>query len=298
MKTGPLLRGLATFVPGVVWLHKKLTRTGGTDSAAYCYGVWMRHLLGGHQNGLCGEMPQRVAELGPGDSIGVGIAALLSGVETYYGLDALPLADSARNLTVFDGLVDLFRRKTPVPDAVGSRFPEDFIRFDERRVAQIRASIVNPAADGSLIRYIAPWWASDRVERGSIDMIFSHAVLEHVEDLPHTYSTIREWLAPGGWISHQIDFRCHGTADEWHGHWTMPEWYWRLVRGRRSFFLNRQPHSYHVKLMQETGFVVVVDERAAAPGASRQRLAKQFRHFTDTDLTTEGAFIQAHLAHD
>ncbi|HEY0687114.1 MAG TPA: methyltransferase domain-containing protein [Steroidobacter sp.] len=239
-------------------------------------------------------MPKRVAELGPGDSIGAGIAALLCGAETYYGLDALPLANLARNIAVLDGLVELFKRRAPISaSASDPPLPTELIQFDEGRIPQIRESILNPTAEHSLIRYVAPWWSSDQIERGSIDLIFSTAVLEHVEDLPHTYRAMREWLGPGGWTSHQIDYRCHGIAPEWNEHWTYPDWLWRLVKGRRSFFLNRRPHSTHLKLHSDSGFRVIVDRRQQGPALARNRLAKPFRNLTDFDLTTLGALIQA-----
>ena len=52
-----------------------------------------------------------VAELGPGDSLGTGIAALLSGVEKYYALDVKPYFNNAINLEMFDRLLELFQRR-------------------------------------------------------------------------------------------------------------------------------------------------------------------------------------------
>jgi hypothetical protein len=297
MNALPMLRGLATFVPGVSALHKLLTHTGGTDSAAYCYSVWMRHLAYGYEGGLCKTIPKTVAELGPGDSIGVGIAALLCGAETYYGLDALPLANLSRNISVLNGLVELFQRRAPISDGKGDPpLPTKLIKFDESRISLIRESILNPTGSGSLIRYVAPWWNSHQIERNSIDLIFSTAVLEHVEDLTQTYRAMREWISPAGWTSHQIDFRCHGISSEWNAHWTCSDWLWFLAKGRRSFFLNRQPHSIHTKMHAEHGFKILVDRRMDGPPISRQRLAKRFQHLTDSDLSTMGALIQARAA--
>ena len=62
------------------------------------------------------------------------------------------------------------------------------------------------------LRYAAPWRDASVMQPGSLDLIFSQAVMEHVDDLPATYAACRDWLRPGGLMSHQIDFRCHGTA--------------------------------------------------------------------------------------
>jgi hypothetical protein len=76
----------------------------------YCYEVWLKHLTLLWANGLR-TIPDTVAELGPGDSLGTGLAALLSGANHYYALDIIRYADTPRNLMIFDQLVDLFQRR-------------------------------------------------------------------------------------------------------------------------------------------------------------------------------------------
>jgi Methyltransferase domain len=307
MKIGVLARGLATYVPGMATLHRHVTHTGGTDSARYCYSVWLRHLVMSLDHGLCTRPPSRVAELGPGDSIGIGLAALLCGADRYYGLDALPLANLRRNLGVFDGLVELFRARSAIPGdeefpGVKPRlksydFPEALPTVcDAPRIERIRRSIENPAGPDSMIRYAAPWWTPEVIERRGVDMIFSQAVLEHVDDLGTAYGAMREWLAPEGWLSHQIDFRSHGTAHEWNGHWTYGDRMWRLLRGRRAFLINREPHSTHLRLLREAGFTIVCDETVQGPAVDRRRLAPRFASLSDADLATSGAFIQARVS--
>ena len=98
----------------------------------------------------------------------------------------------------------------------------------------------------------------------------------------------------GGVVSHQIDFKCHGTDDEWNGHWTYPDFAWTLVRGKRPYLLNRQPCSLHLALMRETGYEIVNVQVVNTPSKlARTQLASRFRGMSDEDLTTSGAFIQA-----
>jgi Methyltransferase domain len=304
MKFGALARGLATYVPGMARLHGHVTHTGGSDSARYCYSVWLRHLVMSNQNGLCARVPDRVAELGPGDSIGIGLAALLCGADRYYGLDALPLANLRRNLVVFDELVDLFRARASIPDETefpgvkpklrSYDYPEALLTVpDPDRIERIRSSIVYPTNPESMVRYVAPWWNPSVIESGGVNMIFSQAVLEHVNDLETAYSAMQAWLAPGGWLSHQIDFRSHGTAHEWNGHWTYGDRVWRLLRGHRAFLINREPHSTHVRLLREAGFTLVCDQTVPGCAIARHRLAQRFASLSDSDLTISGAFIQA-----
>jgi hypothetical protein len=109
----PVVKGLATMVPG---LHRIFARPGGggTDSPGYCYSVWLKHLTLLWHSGLR-EMPRSVAELGPGDSLGVGIAALLSGASRFYALDVVAYSNTEKNLRMLDDLVERFRRRAPRP---------------------------------------------------------------------------------------------------------------------------------------------------------------------------------------
>lgn len=68
-----LIKGLLTYVPGAykIFSHKN---TGGSDSARYCYYVWLRHLVMLYENRLSTD-PKIIAELGPGDSLGLGLCA-------------------------------------------------------------------------------------------------------------------------------------------------------------------------------------------------------------------------------
>ena len=97
MKIKPFLTGLASYVPG---LYNRYARgTGGTNSASYCYGIWIKHLTLLGQSGLH-EIPNAIAELGPGDSLGVGLAALLSGVNEYYAFDIRKYTNTEKNLKI------------------------------------------------------------------------------------------------------------------------------------------------------------------------------------------------------
>ena len=61
-------------------------------------------------------MFETVAELGPGDSLGIGLAALLSSAQRYVALDVVRYAANTRNLQIFEELIALFRDRAPIPD--------------------------------------------------------------------------------------------------------------------------------------------------------------------------------------
>lgn len=101
------------FMRAVRKLRRERLNTSGTDAAAYCYSVWLRHLKLASATGH--HSPTTVLELGPGDSIGIGLSALLCGANTYYALDAARYANVERSLKVFDDLVVMFREQSDIP---------------------------------------------------------------------------------------------------------------------------------------------------------------------------------------
>ena len=301
-----LIKGLASFIP---WVYTTFARycTGGTNSARYCYSVWLRHLVMAYENGLSTN-PRVVAELGPGDSIGTGLAALISGVEQYCALDVVEYANIEKNIEVFDQLVELFCNREDIPaedefPEVRPRlasygFPHQVLKernlrlsLDAKRLAGIRLAVATAGSKNSCVRYQAPWYDTSVIEEDSIDLVFSQAVLEHVDDLPLVYNLMYRWLKLGGFMSHTIDFDCHHTARDWNGHWTYSDYTWKLIRGRRPYFINRQPYPEHRKLMQSSR-VSLVTERLyyRSSNIGQEKLSPSFRGI---DPTICGAFIQA-----
>lgn len=311
----PIVKGIATFIPGI---NRFTTRgSGGSGSARYCYSVWMRHV---RMLQKCGLDPRvrTVAELGPGDSLGTGLAALLSGVDRYYACDAKMFASPERNLQVLDELIDLFHKRSTIPgtdEFPGVRprmtnysFPGDI--FDEELLKQslapdrIRAirddlRLLGQKRSTKHIFYMAPWSNPSVIQDGVIDLAFSQAVMEHVDDVLFTYKALWRWIRPGGFMSHVIDFRCHDTSNHWNGHWSYGDVTWKLIVGRRPFFLNRQPHSAHLQAMYEAGFEIIMDQvDNGGEGIPKHKLSRRFQALSDDDLRHSGAMIIARRLDD
>lgn len=304
IKSSFLMKGALTFVlPKSLYMRK----SGGSHSARYCYSVFMRHLVKSNLEGLLQGPPKDVAELGPGDSLGTGLCALLAGAERYRGFDVVAFASMAGNLDVFEELITLFRNKAPIPDdkefprikpKLGDYgFPHDILS-DERlainlngsRLDSIRQDLLN--GGGKIVQYVAPWYEADLLERESIDWIFSQAVLEHVDDLETTYARFADWLKPGGIMTHQIDFKCHNLSPHWNGHWAAGPMEWRLARGRRAYLLNRQPLSVHQDFLRKSGFEILEqDVTIDETGRKRGQLPEAYQNLSDQDLITSGAFL-------
>jgi len=310
MKIRPVVRGLLSSAPGGERLLPR-RGTGGTGSALYCYEVWLKHLTMLHANGLR-AVPRTLAELGPGDSIGIGLAAMLSGVDHYCALDVVKYSSAARNSRILDELISLFRTRAGRPsdswpnyDAYLDErlFPSAILTeeklaasLSEERISLIRAALQTPgsARKDVSIQYMVPWTDARVIEPHSIDTILSHAVLEHVVDLEGTYRALSLWLRPGGMMSHQIDFTSHGVSDRWNGYRAYPEWLWRIIAGKRAYLLNRQPCSVHIELARKSGFkIICLLRKSRTDGIARSQLSPRWRDISDDDLACSDFFYQA-----
>ena len=263
---------------------------------------------------LEGGLPRVVAEIGPGDSLGIGIAAMMSGCETYRAFDVVRSANIIENVCVFDELSELFQMHADIPNEVEfprvsprlssydfpSRIlPEDRLQvlLSQERLKAIRNALeqMTPEGDQSeLISYTVPWSSLTKQDESSIDMILSQAVMMHIEDLQGSYGTMFNWLRPGGFMSHQIDFSSLQVSSVWNGQWSYPRWLWALLKGRRPFLLNRQPLSVHLDVMRRCGFKIVdVVAKEDRSGIQRADLAADFLDISDEDLITRGAYVLA-----
>jgi hypothetical protein len=234
------------------------------------------------QNGL-GAVPDTVVEIGPGNSIGVGLAALLSGTNRYIAFDSVRHTDLKQDERVLDELVILFQAHHQ--------------EVSPARLEAIRGAIASQQPyHGISIAYVAPWdgMSSGPLSPESVDMICSHVVMEYVRDVEATYALFATWLKPGGVVSHQIDFSSHKLTRHWNGQWAYSAKTWRFLEGTRPIRLNRQAHSAHLNGLKQHGLHLVCDIRTIdKSGILRGELAPEFANVTDEDLVTRAAFMQA-----
>src|SRR5215210_7738272 len=307
-----MLGGLKSYFPV---LHAGYKGAVGQTTGAYCYSVWMRHLLV-ITRAVPTFAPRTVVELGPGDSLGLGCAALLSGAEQYIGLDVVAHADPDHDLKVLDELVELFEHHAPIPD--GRLFPQmqpklssyNFpsrlftddgtrrIRLERDRLKAIRAALVerhDVLYDNTPIGYLAPWGPRS-LDRQSADLVVTQAVLQDMcheparSELAGAFKAMSRWLRKGGVMSHQINFAFPGSP-VWNHHWRYSDAAWRLVRGNRPFFENRVPLSVYLQLCEENDCEVVSVKRVEQDGLPRELVAPRFRDLPEEDFRTACAHI-------
>lgn len=316
-----LVAGLLTYAP---FLNRSLfrlresvighsSRQVAVATASYSYAVWMRHLFQWHM-AEPNRFPQTVVEIGPGDSMGVGIAALLSGVNRYYALDAVTQVSFQKNRDIFEGLVELFAKKVNIPDHLeypdlgppmqSYAFPRHIlpdahlcVSLNANRLNDIRRNLQSMSSQNAddMLMYITPW--SSTLPSGmleSVDWILSQFVMEHIDDLPAAYDQFYCLLKPGGCMTHHIDFRSHWTSYEWNGYWTYEDRTWNILRGKRPYFINRMSLSEHLSYIKRAGFEVInLTKTKCDSGISPKQLASRFHNLSVDDLHTMGAMIVA-----
>lgn len=298
-----MAKGVMTRVPVFNAWRLRHATTGGTNSSRYCYAVWLRHLvtLNGHGFNIS---QARVGELGPGDTIGTGLAALLCGAGQYVGLDAVPFSAKANLKMILDELASMYVRREPIPD--GNEFPKIRPKLDlhefphctvdltnlEDRADKIRQDIEKGIDNGEMITYRAPWASIDDIAKGSLDLVFSQGVLQCIDGLEETFQAIFAWLKPGGFSSHVIGCWAAHLSPYWNGLWSYSDWEWNLVRGRREFLFNRQPLTTYLDFVKKTGFeILLVKREYDNTGLDARDLAPRFRTISDDDLRTRGAML-------
>ncbi|MCX6786158.1 MAG: class I SAM-dependent methyltransferase [Candidatus Komeilibacteria bacterium] len=283
--------------------------------ARVSYSFWLRHLVALNELGLPTEL-QSVAEIGPGDSLGIGLAAILTGASKHYAFDIIDRTEQHRrvNLEIFEELIKLFRSKSPIPD--NTEFPKaklllrnyafpDFLNearlaknLNPGRLAAISEAIIKGKSLTSTeeieIKYIVSWDIDTKIEKGTVDIIFSDAVMEHVDDIDKIYKASSLWLKRGGFTANVTDFRSHETSSLWNGHWTYSDFLWQIIRGKCVYLINREPHSAHLAKLKKYGFKIIREDIFPRESTlSRYQLAGNFKNLSDQDLTTCSSFVLA-----
>ena len=304
----PLVRGIASYLLPKAFF--KRPGSGGTFSSEYCYSVWLRHLSWLHKNKLF-QRPEEivnVAEIGPGDSLGIGLAALFTGARHYFAFDVIAHANVESNVAVSRDLMEYFKNSKEIPN--GSKFlttnpiledysfPSSILSISEQVYKQKHIEIdkaLRGEEDAEVsIKYVVPWNSGTHNDIKEIDLIFSQAVMEHVADIDFAYSEMYKWLRPGGIISHQVDFKTHEMTKEWNGHWFISDKVWAILAHGRKYPMNRLPLSSHLRSIERAGFVIksiipvnkinlLINQKTKVPGVD----------FTAEDLVTSSALIQA-----
>ena len=277
----PYLSGLLTFIPG---LHK-FAPVGGTSSATYSLHLFLRHLSNLYLNSGISSPPRTILELGPGNSLGFGLAAMLAYECDYMALDVDSFFNASLNITILDELYNIYTSDQFSVDQIS----RDFLPKSEHtlsplhietwandnssiknRYQLIRRRLQSPILSlekrkfnsTNLVNYSTQYSLSSKEapSYGPIDCIFSQATLEHVDDLTSCLHYLRTISTPNTFQSHEIDLSSHNIAKEWNGHWKYSDRQWFFIRGYRPHYINRKPLSYYLCLLDSLGYRTIHQE--------------------------------------
>jgi hypothetical protein len=211
---------------------------------------------------------------------------------------------------IFDKLVDLFKNKTDIPD--NHEFPMVYPLLDdytfpfhilndnvmkqmlaEDRITKLRSAISNMDSNSSdQIQFFVPWEKNTEIESGSLDYIFSQAVLQYVDKLDSTYEKMNALLRQGAMMSHCIDFSSHGMTKSWNGQWLYSDAEWKYLNGNKKVILNREPKSAHLQTNLKSGFdVLLTKDLKKENDFSRSQFHKKYSSISDADVGTAVSFI-------
>jgi hypothetical protein len=212
-------------------------------------------------------------ELGPGDVLLSSLVARAHGARLTYLVDVEPRAGT--DLPLYQRAAHALRRE-------GLNVP------DLSRVTTLAELL---AACGA--RYETRGLASLReIPDGSVDFIWSQAVLEHVRraDFAETLWQLRRIMRPQGTSSHRIDLSDH-LAQGLNNLRFAPGGLWesRLFAGS-GFYTNQLRYTEIVTAFDDAGFdvEVVATDRWEAPPTPRAALAAPFRDLPDDELLISG----------
>jgi len=273
-----------------------------TESAvAYIHRTFHDYLRYG---GLAGKdiIGARLLEIGPGDSLGVGLRFLARGAARYVTLDKFySRHDPARARAIYE------RLRHDLPPAEQALFDPARIETFYGHGAQEADQIFAPA---------------------SFDGILSRAVLHEIYAVESAILALDRVLKPGGWMIHKIDLRDDGLFSSRGFHplefLTISDpVYWLLsydtdkaCRRPLPFYrgilrrLNYQARFIITGLIETEGYKAVEDptgdgkevlepgidygpEHEKALAAIRPRLSHEFRSLSDSDLLAASVFLAA-----
>lgn len=262
-----------------IWQSVGLFRHGYMDKIEYVKSVFDRHV---EAAGLTGALKGKtILEIGPGDSVATALIAAC------YGARAV-LVD-AGNFAVKDA--EVYKKMAQDLDALGLPIP--------KAVDQTQSLEDVLAVCGA--EYLVNGLKSlKELKAGSIDFIFSQAVLEHVrkKEFLETVRECRRVIAPSGIASHRIDLRDHLSGGL--NNLRFSERVWESDFFVKSgFYTNRIQYSEMLSLLHTGGFNCEVRQvsRWESLPIRRSSLATKFQRLPDDVLSVSGFDVLLHPLH-
>jgi SAM-dependent methyltransferase len=252
-----------------LWRRLNLFVHGAMDSPEYAFGVVTAHLK---RLGLRDLRDKVVLELGPGDSLLSALIARALNARRVYLVDVAAFANSDIN-HFLDASKYLKGRGLEPPAIDGSATMRDVL-------ATCSAEYMTQGLED--LR---------RIPAGSVDFVFSQAVLEHIRlrELSATLAELRRVMAPSGAASHVVDLQDHLGGALNNLRFSARVWESEFM-ARSGFYTNRVRYLEMLDLFRAAGCKpeVVGLRRWDSLPTALPRLAQQFRRLSIEDLLVSG----------
>jgi SAM-dependent methyltransferase len=252
------------------WQRLSLFRHGAMDDPDYVLRNFKSHYAAAGEPGTGGVFT--ALELGPGDSLASALVVRGLGGGSCWLVDA---GDFAR------GDIEIYRTISADLRRCGIQSP------DLKNIDSTQAML-----DTCQARYVTNGLAGLRnIPDSSVDFIWSQAVLEHIRkhEFEATMRELRRVLKPNGACSHRIDLRDHLSAGL--NNLRFPNAIWESAFFATSgFYTNRIGFGEMLAAFKAADYDVVLNQvdRWQTPPLSRGKMAPEFSHRTDDDLTVSG----------
>jgi SAM-dependent methyltransferase len=247
------------------WQKVGLFRHGAMDEIIYVQHVFDWHVASA---GLINQLEGKtLLELGPGNSVATAVVAACYGANTI-------LIDSGDYASQD---ISLYRRFTKSLKEAGLRPPN--LEEAQNREEALKICGAKYLSNGlSSLKAIAD---------DSVDLIFSHAVLEHVRRHEFFEATkeCSRILKVGGWVSHRVDLKDHLGGGLNNLRFRKSVWESDFFV-RSGFYTNRLRFSEMIALFERAGFYLEMVNvgRWNVPPIERKSLSQDFESLTDDDL--------------
>ena len=249
--------------------------------------VEVHALFAGHVARLAPHWPSPLGitatELGPGNSLAQAVLWNLLGAERVLAVDVQQYASAESAPGVYRGVIENLPSRIEegkLPDPLGP----------EGRAARVHELFPNgdlafPVL-GSRIDYRVTDGRDLPLESGTVDLIYSISVLEHVREVEHLYREMRRVLRPRGLCSHIIDLRDHHHREPL-DFLRYPDGLWDRMVGRSAGWTNRLRASDHLRLIEAAGLRVhLYDPRYVESAPGPADLDARFQGRDADDLRT------------
>lgn len=221
-----------------------------------------------------------VLEYGPGDVPVIALLMIAYGADSVVCVDRFPLITlKPKNIEIVQGVLSTLsmgKRK---------RVDECFSKYGDY------SSGLMPCK----VRYVVDADGLSGLD-SEVDLIYSRAVLEHVNNLESTFQDMKQAMRDDGTAVHLVDLKSHGLHREHPLDFLVwPAWLWHIMYGCKGF-PNRWRVDEYRRILKERKFDVrlmepslLIDRKEL--DAVRPYLASQFREVNDDDLSWLGFWV-------